>query len=86
MNIVFQGLVIGGNSGGPLVDTQTGKVVGLDKDTREAFVKLDDNTAAPDIKSQATAIRDLLILLSTEFPNELASVKLTPPAKRPSYY
>lgn len=74
MNITFQGLVVSGNSGGPLVDTETGKVVGLVKSTRTGFVKLNDDTATHHTENRSTSIRDLALLLKAEVGDKLTSV------------
>ncbi|MCB9026002.1 MAG: trypsin-like peptidase domain-containing protein [Bdellovibrionaceae bacterium] len=70
-NIILQGLVMGGNSGGPLIDVDTGKVVGLMKNTRIAPVKESNFSATLETLSQATAISILVEKIGERFGNDV---------------
>lgn len=91
MNIEFQGLVIPGNSGGPLVDMKTGKVMGLIKNTRTGFLRANDNSAEHYTLSRATAMNDLLGLLKRQLePNTMNAVpgfeKVSPAGEKTTSY
>lgn len=73
-NVEFQGLVIPGNSGGPMVDLKTGKVIGLIKNTRTGFQRTKENSAEHYTYNRATAMIDLVKLFKKELPSEITSL------------
>lgn len=59
-NIELLGLLIPGNSGGPLIDEETGKVIGLVKATRTAFIKEDAESSSHQTRARASSMLDVL--------------------------
>jgi hypothetical protein len=74
VSIRFQGVVIPGNSGGPLVDLITGKVIGLVKQMRTMPVRDEAGSAYFENLNEATAIGDLDKLLMDKTGIGLASI------------
>jgi hypothetical protein len=58
-NIELLGLLIPGNSGGPLIDESTGKVIGIVKQTRTAFIKEDAESSSHQTIARATSMLDI---------------------------
>ncbi|PIU01255.1 MAG: hypothetical protein COT74_01765 [Bdellovibrionales bacterium CG10_big_fil_rev_8_21_14_0_10_45_34] len=71
----LKGLLISGNSGGPLVDESTGKVVGLLKAVRTSFVRESDVSAAHQTRNRATSVIDLFRQLKVEKVQGLDSIE-----------
>ena len=81
VSIRFQGVVIPGNSGGPLVDLSRGKVVGLVKQMRTMPVRDGTGSAYFENLNEATAIGDLNKLLIEKTGIGLTSIGSTTDAK-----
>ena len=74
VSIRFQGVVIPGNSGGPLIDLKTGKVIGLVKNMRTMPVKDGNGSAYFENLNQATAMIELDKYIQNQTGNSLLSV------------
>lgn len=54
------GLLIGGNSGGPMINEQSGKVVGLVKAIRPSYVRIDAESSTQSFRSYGTNVKDII--------------------------
>lgn len=77
-NIDVLGLLIPGNSGGAIIDDQTGKVVGLVKQTSTQFIRDDEETTSHQTSGRATSILDIMRILTTKSIALEAVTKLNP--------
>ncbi len=64
-SIELLGLLIPGNSGGPMISEESGKVVGLVKAIRPSYVRIDSETSAQTFRAMATSILDIVRHLQT---------------------
>lgn len=65
-NIDVLGLLIPGNSGGAMIDDQTGKVIGLVKQTSTQFIRENEETTSHQTFGRATSILDIIRVLTTK--------------------
>lgn len=63
-NLEILGLLIGGNSGGPMVEDSTGQVVAQVKSTRMSYVRADVQTAHHQTRAHGTSALDILRALN----------------------
>lgn len=75
-NLELLTLLLGGNSGGPLIDDQSGRVIGLVKAIRTAFIREDSETSSHQTRARATSILDIIRNLKTHklVPNVIAKI------------
>jgi hypothetical protein len=64
-DIQLLGLIIPGNSGGPLIEEESGNVIGLIKQSRTGYIKEDDESARHDSFARATSLLEIMKAIET---------------------